>query len=255
METMTSKNVQDREFARRSWNAFELLLLAPFALLVWYIATQPLVVPVNKEVGSPAVTDVAPIPLQETSSATQPEKQLVEQPTTSTTSLAEVQVVFVRKGLTSVLQRIAPVASVNLEIVEMAIAAETAPIATGSDENVALVEHSASITPLALRIAISDGTGVEGFATAVAEQLEQAGVMISATATVAGTQKRNVILFRDGFEEDAVRLSKLFARPPALVNITKTSGSSNTPDVRLVLGSAATREKALLARKTAALKL
>ena len=219
--------------ANRGWTAFELLLLAPFALLLWYIATEPLVVPLKKEASPPPAVAAA--------SAIEPSGE-------------PARVVFVTTGNTTVLQRIAPVASVNLEeaVPAMATVSEPAPAPTVPVEAAAAPVTAAAP---ALRIEISDGTGIEGFAKGVVQQLEQAGMTVSATAAMAGMQKRNVIFFRDGFEEDALRLSKLFIRPPVLVNNTNTRKPSETADVRLVLGSAAAREKVLFVSKGEAPKL
>lgn len=230
---ISTKEYNGAAVAKRGWTTFEFLLLAPFALLLWYIATEPLVVPVKKEASPP--------PAAAAVSAAEP-------------SAEPARVVFVTTGNTTVFQRIAPVASVNLEEVEQVAAAvsEPAPVTPAPVE---AAPAPVPATAAALRIVISDGTGVEGFAKGVAQQLEQAGMTVSATAAIAGMQKRNVIFFRDGFEEDAARLSKLFVQPPVLINNTNTRKSSDAADVRLVLGSAAAREKTLLVSKTEAPKL
>ena len=257
----------ERKKSKRSWTFIELLLLAPFGLLLWYVATQPLVLP---EGSAPHVKPAAaapvepPVPAQEVTTAPAPAPDAQNTQSASAAPSDTVKPVFVTTGMTTVLERIAPVASVTIEVPEAVAAAEPAPVADTPAQAVtptaAPVETVASTPPAAppaeqkaaagLRLEITDGTGAEGFARNVAQVLEQSGVTIAKTSSMpAGAQRRTVILFRDGFEEDARRLSKLFSRPPALVNNTQSRSRSDTSDVRLILGRAAVREKDLLAAK------
>jgi hypothetical protein len=219
--------------AKHNWTAFELLMLAPFGLLLWYIGTQPLVLPA----APPAKVIVA-------------EEQAAAEPVVSKDPDAPR---FVTAG-SSVLERIAPVARLTLE------AQEAQEVATAPQEPAqAQVSDTPAVTNQAvavpqeaalIRIEITDGTGVDGLAGELTSQLEKNGVTVSKTAHMpAGAQRRTVILYRDGFEEVAQRLGKLFTRPPALVNATSSRNASEAADVRLVLGIAAARDKALLASK------
>lgn len=253
---MTSIHMQYGTAAgKRSWTFFELFLLAPFGLLLWYIATEPLVVPEKKMPSPMLATAGAATPAYEHAPVNAIKEQADVMQTTSHASVDELRVVFVTTENTSVLQRIAPVASVNLEVAEplVAVVADQAPVAVEPSPAQAPQSPATTVPPVTSasrsRIEISDGTGVEGLAKGVAQQLEQAGMSISAFSALTGAQKRTVILYRDGFEDEADRLSKLFARPPVLVNYTKTRKPSDTADVRLVLGSAAAREKALFVQK------
>ena len=233
--------------AKHNWTAFELLMLAPFGLLLWYVGTQPLVLP-----AAPPMHAITPV-----AAATAP----VEQAASTAPAADPDAPVFVTAG-TTVLQRIAPVARLTLEAQEAVAAPQES--AQASDAPAIVAQPTAAVEQVAvepqavasIRIEITDGTGVEGFAKDIASQLEKSGVTVSKTASMAaGAQRRTVILYRDGFEADAQRLGKLFAHQPALVNNTRSRNASDASDVRLVLGSAAAREKQLLASRGAASKM
>lgn len=223
---------------KRGWTPFELFMLAPFGILLWYVATEPLVLPVAPvHAAAPVQADVAAVAVP------------VVDPDAP---------VFVTAG-TTVLQRIAPVARVTLEAQEAAPVPQesaqaqvpAAPAVAVAQPPAPAVEAPVQQAAATARIEIIDGTGVDGLASGLAAQLEKAGVKVSGTGTmVAGSQRRTVILYRDGFEDEAVRLSKLFVRPPALVNNTRSRNAADTSEIRLVLGSAASREKNLLASGT-----
>ncbi|OWW21248.1 LytR C-terminal domain-containing protein [Noviherbaspirillum denitrificans] len=234
--------------AKQSWTPFELLMLAPLGALVWYVATQPLVLHTEPSTAAP----------------------VAEAPAAPATTLDPDAPVFVVGAQSTLEQRIAPVARVMIEGVEPPAAAQAAepavatpPVAATSPvaeavPQVAAVAQPAPAVPAApaqqvassARIAIADGTGVDGLAKDIAVAMEQAGMAVAKTASLsAGSQRRTVIFYRDGFEEEARRLSRVFAQPPALVANTHPGGSADDYDVRLVLGSAAARDKGLLARK------
>ena len=59
------------------------------------------------------------------------------------------------------------------------------------------------------------------------------------------TQHRTVILYRDGFRNQAIELSRSFAVPPAIVNNTHTRLASDTSNVRLVLGKASAKAEVI----------
>lgn len=229
--------------AKQNWTAFELLMLAPFGLLLWYVATQPLVLPAAPPAN--AVEAVA-------EASGQAEQALAAPVTAADDPDAPV---FVTTG-TTILQRIAPVARLALEVQE-AVATPLDAVQTHVAEapqvavSPATRVEQAPVEPqvaASMRIEITDGTGAEGFVKDLTSQLEKSGVTVSRTTNMTpGAQRRTVILYRDGFEQDAERLSKLFVHPPALVNNTRSRKASEGSDVRLVLGSAAVREKGLQA--------
>ncbi|HYC42940.1 MAG TPA: LytR C-terminal domain-containing protein, partial [Noviherbaspirillum sp.] len=244
---VTMKSTTATASTKQNWTAFELLMLAPFGLLLWYVATQPLVLP-----AAPPVNAIVPI-----AAAAVPAEQVLAAPVTRAADPDAP--VFVTAG-TTVLQRIAPVARVTLEAQEAAAAPQDTAQAPASDGPAVAVPVTASEPAAAepqvaasMRIEITDGTGVDGFVKDITSQLEKSGVTVTRTTNMTpGAQNRTVILYRDGFEQDAERLSKLFARPPALVNNTRSRKASDASDVRLVLGSAAVREKGLQATRVAA---
>lgn len=213
--------------AKQNWTAFELLMLAPFGLLLWYVVSHPLVL-----TAAPAVNAIS----------------AQEQAVASVTPADPDAPRFVTTG-TDVLQRIAPVARLTMEGQEV--------VAVGQEPTQAQVQAAAAAEPVAaaeetasIRIEIADGTGVDGLADELTSQLEKQGVKVSKTAQMpAGAQRRTVIVYRDGSEEAAQRLGKLFARPPALVSNAGARNAPDAADVRLVLGSAAARDKSLLAPK------
>lgn len=230
MTSTTVHNAPTR--TRHSWTPFELLLLAPFGLLLWYVETQPLVLP--KAMPAPEPVAAAPAAEQDPDAPA-----------------------FVVGGESTVDRRIAPVARVVLEGTDAPPSVEPAPATPPVAEAAqpAAAAPAASAAPVApaasrARIEITDGTGVDGLAQDVAAALEQAGIAVAKTANMpSGSQRRTVIFYRNGFEGEARRLSLVFAQPPALVNNTRPHNGMDDYDVRLVLGSAAARDKALLARK------
>lgn len=234
--------------AKQNWTAFELLMLAPFGLLLWYVGTQPLVLPAAPLANAFVPVAAAAVPAEQ---ATATHIATADDPDAP---------VFVTTG-TTVLQRIAPVARLTLEVQEpAAVPQDTAQVQVPESPPVAVppaaAVEQAAVEPqstVSMRIEITDGTGVEGFAKDITSQLEKSGVTVSRTTHMAaGAQRRTVILYRDGFEQDAERLSKLFPRPPALVNNTRSRNATDASDVRLVLGSAAVREKGSQAQRVAA---
>jgi tetratricopeptide (TPR) repeat protein len=89
-------------------------------------------------------------------------------------------------------------------------------------------------------IEISNGTRDAKLGEYLANALRQEGVTVTrVTAMKPYTQRRNVILYRDGFYKQALALSRSFSTPPALVNNTHGRAPSDKADVRLVLGKSA----------------
>jgi Flp pilus assembly protein TadD len=87
---------------------------------------------------------------------------------------------------------------------------------------------------------ISNGTRDAKLGEYLANALRQQGVTITrVTGLKPYTQRRNVILYRDGFYPQALALSRSFSIPPALVNNTHSRAPSDKSDVRLVLGKRA----------------
>lgn len=286
-----------QNIGKRKLTTLELLLIASFALFLAYMSVEPLVLPEGSaptartvvataapapalpEVSATAPTEPAapapvvapatdaaqPVPAQTAATTTEVKQPVAEQKAATTTTIETIKPIFVVTANSTVLERIAPIATVTIE--EVAAPAATAdaaavPVAAPQETaqlDVAPVPAPAAPQPApvvaeapkqaaALRLEVSDATGVDGFAKRVAQALEQSGIAIAKVSSVpAGKQRRNVILFRDGFEEEAKRLSKLFVTAPALVNNAASKASADVADVKLVLGSAAAREKNLLA--------
>lgn len=219
-------------------------------------------------------TEVTPPAAQQAVTTTGTVQPAAEPKASTSTAVGTTKPVFVVTANSTVLERIAPIAMVTIEeIAPPAATAEAAAVpAAPAPQETAKVDVDTAPAPAAaqpapvvaeapkqaaaLRFEVSDATGVDGFATNVAQTLEQSGIAIAKVSSVpAGKQRRTVILFRDGFEEEAKRLSKLFVTAPALVNSAASKDSADAPDVKLVLGSAAAREKALLASDAGVPKL
>lgn len=270
---------------KRKLSSLELLLIAGFILFLAYMSLEPLVLPAGAApqarpliaavpASAPAAApDEAATPVPPATSASEdPQTTEAAQPAaaqqTATPAAADaIKPVFVVTPNSTVLERIAPLATVTIEnLVAPAVTTDTVdaaaaptPVAAVPQEIAAIETAPAAAAPApaiaeapkpagALRFEISDATGVDGVAKNLAQSLEQSGVSIAKLVSVpAGKQRRTVILYRDGFEEEAKRLSTLFVVAPALVNNTATRDNADTADVKLVLGTAAAREKNLLA--------
>lgn len=295
---------------KRKLTTLELLLIAAFLLFLAYMSVEPLTVPAGSATqAKPLIAAVPPVqapaaapaeaqasvPAAATSAeAAQPVADqtvavvAVAAPAAATPAAVEqkaaapaasdvIKPVFVVTPNSTILERIAPVATVTVEdlaapamTAEAAVPAPAAP-APVAPQAAAPVEAAPAPSPavlqaapvaeapkqaVALRFEISDATGVDGFAKNLAQALEQSGIAIANVASVpAGKQRRTVILFRDGFEEEAKRLAKLFVTAPALVNNTASRNGADSADVKLVLGTAAAREKNLLASDSSMPKL
>jgi Tfp pilus assembly protein PilF len=98
------------------------------------------------------------------------------------------------------------------------------------------------------RLEIADATKVAGLADNVARILARIGLPATRVVTLQPQlQRRTVILYRDGFHGDAVRLSRSFAQPPALVNNTRMRDPADGSDIRLLLGSKTAQQASQLA--------
>jgi tetratricopeptide (TPR) repeat protein len=91
-----------------------------------------------------------------------------------------------------------------------------------------------------LTIEISNGTRDQQLGESLATALRQEGVTVTRVAAMKPyTQRRNVILYRDGYYKQAQALSRSFTIPPALVNNTHSRDRSDESNIRLVLGKSA----------------
>ena len=105
-----------------------------------------------------------------------------------------------------------------------------------------------AVTPPGIVVEIANGTRDNGLAASIADRLHDNGFAVSKISPLAPyTQHRTVILYRDGFRNQALELRRSFAVPPAIVNNTRTRSASDTSDVRLVLGKA-TAKAVVIAR-------
>lgn len=88
---------------------------------------------------------------------------------------------------------------------------------------------------LTFRLEIANGNGIAGFARKLGDQLARNGVpKPQLTNLNSYRQQRTVIQYRDGFRDEAVRLSRMLQTPPVLLsdrNLRKNI------DVRLILGN------------------
>lgn len=92
-------------------------------------------------------------------------------------------------------------------------------------------------TPAGITVEIANGTRDNALAAGMADRLRDNGFAVSKISPLAPyTQHRTVILYRDGFRNQALELRRSFAVPPAIVNNTRTRRASDTSNVRLVLG-------------------
>jgi tetratricopeptide (TPR) repeat protein len=97
-----------------------------------------------------------------------------------------------------------------------------------------------------IAIEIANGTRDEQLAQKIADELRQDGITVTrVTELKPYTQRRTVILYRDGFYKHALELSHSFSVPPALVNNTRTRDPSDKSNVRLVLGKSAVQAAAV----------
>jgi len=124
--------------------------------------------------------------------------------------------------------------------------AASTPAAPAAEQAAAPAPQAAAQEAKPIRIEIANGTRDEQLGQGMADALRQNGVEVTeVTPLKPYTQKRTVILYRDGFREQALALSRKFATPPAMVNNTRTRPSSDRSEVRLVLGSSAAQAAAV----------
>lgn len=103
-------------------------------------------------------------------------------------------------------------------------------------------------------IEIANGTPHPQRATEMAGTLRRLGFAVGASTELRPfTQQRTVILYRDGFLQQALALRRSFAVPPAVVNNTRTRKPSDSSAVRLVLGNSAASATVLASAGTAPL--
>lgn len=102
-----------------------------------------------------------------------------------------------------------------------------------------------------ITIEIANGTRNTRLAQDLATALRAEGAIVARVAELKPyTQRRNVILYRDGYYKQALALSKRFTVPPAVVNNTRRRAASDKSTVRLVIGRAALPAAAAAADKT-----
>lgn len=97
-------------------------------------------------------------------------------------------------------------------------------------------------------VEISNGTRDAQLGENLAQTLRREGATITRVAGLKPyNQHRNVIMYRDGFRNQALALSRSFAVPPALVKNTR----GGQPDLRVVLGKSALQTVQVAADVTA----
>lgn len=93
-----------------------------------------------------------------------------------------------------------------------------------------------------ITVEIANGTRDKALADGIAARLRGNGFAVSRISPLMPyTQHRTVILYRTGFRNQALELSRSFAVPPAIVNNTRTRHASGASNVRLVLGKASAK--------------
>ncbi|WP_334188954.1 LytR C-terminal domain-containing protein [Noviherbaspirillum sp.] len=101
-------------------------------------------------------------------------------------------------------------------------------------------ERSALAISRKVRIEIGNGTRNAALAKSVADILAGSGMTVTRVAGLRPySQRRTVILYRDGFREEALTLSRSFDKPPAVAKDTHRRGALHQFDLRLVLGKTA----------------
>ncbi|MEN3291498.1 MAG: hypothetical protein V7642_751 [Burkholderiales bacterium] len=99
---------------------------------------------------------------------------------------------------------------------------------------------STPILATGIAIEIANGTREAQLAERLSVELQREGVTVTrVTPLKPHTQRRTVILYRDGFRAQALELSRSFAAPPAVVNNTRTRKPHDKSNIRLVLGKSA----------------
>ena len=105
----------------------------------------------------------------------------------------------------------------------------------------------------AFRFEIANGDGVTGLARKVGDTLARHGLPKPQLTNLKPYQQRlTVIQYRDGFHDEAVRLSSKLLKPPVLVNNNALCKNS---DVRLVLGKDVVSQMALFGQDGEAVRL
>lgn len=255
---------------KRKLSTLELLLVSGFVLFLAYMSLEPLVLPVSAR---PEIRTAAAVEPGEPAQVAVP-AEMATQPVAdqkiAVSAVADTKKpAFVVTPDSTILDRIAPVATVIIEAPAMPATTAEALAAPASVAPVAAVDTAkaeVAPTPVAIavpatpvvaetskqtggtRFEISDATGVDGFGKNLAQSLEESGIVVAKVASVAaGKQRRTVIVYRDGFEDAARRLGKMFTAAPALVKNASPRDSAEAADVKLILGTVAAREKSLLA--------
>ncbi len=117
-------------------------------------------------------------------------------------------------------------------------AAEASPAAQAAEANSSANAIQPALTGIVIEIA--NGTRDAGLGKYVANALRQEGATIlRVTGLKPYTQRRNVILYRDGFHDQAVAVSRRFTNPPEVVADSHQRPASPRPNMRLVLGRSA----------------
>jgi tetratricopeptide (TPR) repeat protein len=125
---------------------------------------------------------------------------------------------------------------------------KVAVAATAASTSVKAPAPAPAVTSGKIVIDIANGTRDNALTFDITAHLTGNGFAIRKIAPLMPyTQKRTVILYRDGYHKQALELSRSFAVPPAVVNNTRTRRATDTSTVRLVLGKA-TMKTVLVAR-------
>ena len=91
-----------------------------------------------------------------------------------------------------------------------------------------------------IRIEVANGTRNAWLTGDVARMLSGSGLKVTRTENLKPyTQRRTVILYRDGYREEAIALARSFAVPPAIAKDIHVRNPMHKFELRLVLGKTA----------------
>jgi tetratricopeptide (TPR) repeat protein len=134
----------------------------------------------------------------------------------------------------------APVAATPAAPIPAVPMPEAARPAMVAQDIAAATERPALAVSRKVRIEIGNGTRNAALAKSVADILAGSGMTVTRVAGLRPySQRRTVILYRDGFREEALTLSRSFDKPPAVAKDTHRRGALHHFDLRLVLGKTA----------------
>ena len=139
-----------------------------------------------------------------------------------------------------------PVLAPAADIVQAAASPDAAPPApvaentSHAEASEAVPDVAAALTGRNIRIEVANGTRNAWLTGSVARMLSGSGLKVTRTENLKPyTQRRTVILYREGYREEALALARSFAMPPAVAKDTHVRNPMHKFELRLVLGKTA----------------